>query len=210
VVSAAFYDPGPTSSLAHRSVSRCLCPIGIAIRDQREGSILAGPFLARPRQSADQALGCARSRAPRVSAVRFRSFVHVSDEIVGETTITCASGQPGLRFALTRLAGFQFLIPPAIRPVPRTGALVSRAAPASAEKSGSSRACARVPPDFTAPAPCVGSPSGRRRAAALSCSTQPKSMGAFRTDRSVEASATGGKRAKAESLNKTSTAPLPL
>ena len=53
---------------------------------------------------------------------------------------------------------------------------------------------ARVPPDFTAPAPCVGPPSGRRSCCALPCSAQPKSTGAFRTVRSVEVFATGGKR----------------
>ena len=46
--------------------------------------------------------------------------------------------------------------------MPRTGALVSRSAPASTEISGSSHADARVPPNFTVPAPCVVSPSGRR------------------------------------------------
>ena len=167
--------------------------------------------LARQRSGADQALGCARSRVARVSAnsgndpscmsqVRSRARPR---SLVPAVSRVSATLKPGWQ-----VSNPEFRLPSGRHPeqglrcrVPRQPLL---------EKSGSSHAVARVPPDFTAPAPCVGSPSGRRRAAALPCSAQPKSTGAFRTVRSVEASATGGKRAKAKWSEKTSTAPLPL
>ena len=55
-----------------------------------------------------------------------------------------------------------FLGPPAIRLSIRTRALVPLRVSLHGEIRFLPRASARVPPNFTAPAPCVRSPSGRR------------------------------------------------
>ena len=72
-----------------------------------------------------------------------------------------SSGQPRCRFALARLTSSHLFVrlPSGRR---SEHGLWCRCASASTEKSGSSHARARVPPNFTAPAPCVRSPSGRR------------------------------------------------
>lgn len=148
--------------------------------------------LARQRPGADQALGCARSRFCGVSAFQVAILRACLKCDRGRDRDRLCQQSAGSPLRSNPAGGFPLIGPPAIRSVPRTGALVSRTAPASAGKIRFLPREARVPPDFTAPAPCVGSPSGRRSCCALPCSAQPKSMGAFRTVRSVEAFATGG------------------
>lgn len=160
--------------------------------------------LARQRSGADQALGCARSRVARVSAnsgndpscmsqVRSRARPR---SLVPAVSRVSAPLKPGWQVSIPL-----FRLPSGRRPEQGLWCRVPRQP--SLEKSGSSHAVARVPPDFAVPAPCVGSPSCRRRADALTCSAQPKSTGAFRADRSVEASATGGSGQGREATRKT-------